>query len=129
MKIDKVYLFLGTIMLIAIGSWISSCKHDSIIPDNTPQICFEKDVLLIFTSNCTMGRCHSGLGEGLNLTGYTGIISGIVPGKPNSSSIYKAITARPGGNNMPPDAPLSEENRTIIRLWILQGAGNDPCPK
>jgi hypothetical protein len=29
---------------------------------------------------------------------------------------------------MPPDEPLSKDNRTIIRLWIEQGAPATDCP-
>jgi hypothetical protein len=51
----------------------------------------------------------------------------VVPGKPFSSRLYEAITALGGENKMPPGQMLSLENRTIIRLWIEQGAGLTVC--
>jgi hypothetical protein len=76
-----------------------------------------------------MSGCHDGQGESdLTLTSYDGIMRGIVPGKPNSSRIYKAIIASAGENGMPPRRPLSLENRTIISVWIEQGASLTTCP-
>jgi hypothetical protein len=51
----------------------------------------------------------------------------VTPGKPYSSSLYQAIIGSGGGNRMPPSAPLSLENRTIISVWIEQGANLTTC--
>jgi hypothetical protein len=53
---------------------------------------------------------------------------GIKAGDPNDSEIYKAITKTSGEDKMPPDQPLSADNRTLIRLWIEQGAKETTCP-
>jgi hypothetical protein len=128
MKSDKNLLLPGLILFISIFSWVSSCTHE---PDlsNIPEVCFEKDVLPIFLNSCAISGCHDGTGESdLRLTSYVPISHGVEPGKPNSSKIYKAITSTFGENRMPPDRPLSIENRTLIRLWIEQGAGLTTCP-
>jgi len=51
----------------------------------------------------------------------------VVPGKPEESPVYKAVITSFGEKRMPPDRPLSLENRTILRLWILQGANPTSC--
>jgi mono/diheme cytochrome c family protein len=127
MKIDKVYLFLTLIFIFTIASWVTSCTHNANI-DNIPLVCFERDVLPIFQNNCAISGCHNGTGEsGLILNSYVPISHAVEPGKPYSSRIYNSIIATSGENVMPPNQPLSRDNRTIIRLWIEQGAGLTIC--
>lgn len=127
MKIDKVFLFLGLIFILTVGSWISSCTHNA-DAGNLPEVCFERDVLPIFLNNCAISGCHNGQGESeLSLTSYVPISHGVEPGKPYSSRIYNSIIAKGGEGKMPPDQPLSLDNRTIIRVWIEQGAGLTTC--
>jgi hypothetical protein len=106
----------------------NSCKHDATGIDTLATICFEKQVLPIFSSNCAMSGCHDGSGELMALKDYSSIKSAVSPGKPFESDVYNAITAK-WVNIMPPSPnnPLSEEQRTIIYLWILQGAENTTC--
>ena len=121
-KINTIYSFLVLILFTVCCSWITSCKHNADITD-IPEICFERDVLPVFLNSCAISGCHDGQGEsGLSLTNHSEISHGVVPGKPYSSTIYKAIISTWGENKMPPDRPLSLENRTAIRLWIEQGA-------
>jgi mono/diheme cytochrome c family protein len=127
MKPDKVSLFLTMIIILVAVSWISSCTHVADIA-NFPQICFEGEVLPIFTNNCAMTGCHDGRGETrMTLNNYAEISRGVVAGNPNGSRFYTAIIAKGGENMMPPRQPLSLENRTIIRLWIEQGAQETTC--
>jgi hypothetical protein len=128
MKPDKIYLSLGLLMIFTTISWISSCTHEPNIAD-IPEICFERDVLPIFLNNCALTNCHDG-GHGesdLVLNNYQNISRAVEPGNPDGSKIYKAIIATSGENKMPPDQPLSLENRTLIRLWIEQGAKETVC--
>jgi hypothetical protein len=128
MKSDKIYLSLSLLMILTIVSWISSCSHQANIAD-MPEICFEGDVKPIFNSFCAKQGCHDGTGESdLVLNTYLEISQAVVPGNPNSSKLYNAITVTWGENKMPPDQPLSLENRTLIRLWIEQGARPTVCP-
>lgn len=128
MKIEKVYLFLEFLLIITILSYVSSCTHTANI-DNIPEVCFERDVLPVFQNSCAISGCHDGQGESeLVLNNYVSISHAVEPGKPYSSKIYNSIITTFGENNMPPDQPLSLENRTIIRLWIEQGAGLTTCP-
>jgi hypothetical protein len=127
MKSDKIYLSLALLIILTIVSWVTSCTHIANIA-NIPEICFTGEVLPIFINNCAISGCHNGGGRESRtaLNNYSDIIKGIVPGNPNSSSLYQAIIAK-WGNRMPPGQPLSEENRTIIRVWIEQGAGQTVC--
>lgn len=128
MKVKKVYLLLSAVLVITIFSWISSCKHVADI-SGFPEICFEGEVLPVFKNSCAISGCHDGSGEsGLILNSYEGIMEGVVPGDPYGSSVYKAIIATRGETKMPPDQPLSQDNRTIIRVWIEQGANQTQCP-
>ena len=128
MKPDKIYLFLTFLFLFTAVSWITSCTHKADIT-NFPEICFEGDVLPVFNNNCAISGCHDGQGESdLVLNNYLDISHSVVPGDPYSSKVYKSIIATMGENKMPPDRPLSLENRTIIRVWIEQGAQLTICP-
>jgi hypothetical protein len=48
----------------------------------------------------------------------------VVPGKPFESELYKVVTSPWALLRMPqaPRPPLTEQQRSIIDLWILQGA-------
>lgn len=101
---------------------VNSCKHDGVPVDQLPQIPFS-EVLPIFTQNCA--TCHGGKGEsgGLKLTDYTGIMRIIQAGNASQSKAYQAMIST--FQLMPPNNPLTTNQRTIIRLWIDQGAKNN----
>jgi len=128
MKINKIYLFLVSILMITTISWIISCTHTADI-SNLPEVCFEGDVLPVFKNSCAISGCHDGNGESdLVLNNYLDISHSVVPGDPLASKVYKSIIATTGENKMPPDRPLSLDNRIMIRLWIEQGAKLTVCP-
>lgn len=126
MKTNKINLFLASLIVLTTISWITSCTHSSDI-SGYPDVCFDTEVLPIITNSCAIAGCHDGSGEGMALTNYTNISHSVSPGNPDASSLYKAITSTWGENKMPPDQPLSVDNRTIIRLWIEQGAREINC--
>jgi len=101
---------------------VSSCKHDGIPVDQLPQIHFS-EVLPIFTQNCA--TCHGGNGEshGLSFTDYTSIMKSIQAGNSSKSKAYQAMIST--FQLMPPNNPLTTGQRTLIRLWIDQGAKNN----
>jgi hypothetical protein len=127
MKPDKIYVSIVFLMILSTASWIISCTHNADIT-NLPEICFKRDVLPIYKNNCAKPGCHDGTGEAGTFNNYPDISQSVVAGNPNSSRSYQAIIATWGENKMPPDQPLSLENRTIIRLWIEQGAKETACP-
>jgi hypothetical protein len=105
---------------------INSCKNEGVPADQFEQICFTGQVLPIFQNSCATSGCHDSKGEGgYVFTNYSGIMQAITPGDADKSKAYQAITS--AFQLMPPDNPLSTENRTIIRLWIEQGALETKC--
>jgi len=110
----------------------------------TGEICFERDVLPIFQSNCAMSGCHDVAShqDGYTFTSYAGILRGVRPGDPDASKIVRMITGkdedkgddddRKAGDDddimpPPPQKPLSAEQIALIRKWIEQGAQNTSC--
>lgn len=127
MKIKPICLLLALIIFTLTFLFIPSCRHNADI-SGLPEMCFSGDVFPVFQNNCSISGCHGGGGESdLSFSGYEEIMRGVVPGKPYSSAVYKAIIAAGGEGRMPPRRPLSIENRTIIRLWIEQGAAQTTC--
>ena len=129
MKPDKTCLSLAILMILAVFFWFTSCTHVANIA-NIPEVCFTADVLPIFVNNCAMPGCHDGGGREsrMTLNNYADIVSTVTAGNPNASRSYQAIIAKSGENMMPPGQPLSLTNRTLIRIWIEQGAGETTCP-
>jgi len=128
MKDFKVYLFLTLILVFTSVSWITSCTHKPDISD-IPEICFEGDILPIFQNSCAISGCHDGNGESdLVLNTYQSIVDKVEPGNSYASKIYQVITTTSGEEKMPPDQPLSTDNRSLIKLWIDQGAKQTSCP-
>jgi hypothetical protein len=128
MKFDKTYLSLIFVVIFTSLSWNTSCSHDANIA-NLPEVCFDRDVLPVFASNCSIAGCHGGGGESdLTFRNYDDIRKTVVPYNPDASRSYQAIISTWGEGKMPPDQPLTKDNRTAIRLWIEQGANPTTCP-
>jgi len=126
MKPDKIYLSLIILISLTAFSWFSSCTHTADIA-NLPEVCFDRDVLPIFLNNCAISRCHDGTrGSRMAFNNYTDIRASVVPNNPDASQSYQAIISK-WGNLMPPNQPLSQEQRTLIRVWIEQGANPTVC--
>lgn len=115
----RPYLFFG-LGLLTITLITSSCKHEGIPVDQLKQVSFS-EVLPIFTTNCA--SCHGQKGEGFALTDYSSILRSVEPGNSSKSKVYQAITST--FNLMPPNNPLTASQRTLIRIWIDQGAKNN----
>ena len=106
------------------GQIVHPCDPDSVY--------FEKDVLPILVSNCTMSGCHDVAShkEGVILTdyNYTRNTGGIKLSNPANSELYKVLNES-GGDQMPPSpaAQLSAAQKALILKWIQQGALNLTC--
>jgi uncharacterized membrane protein len=119
----KRFGYFSSSLLVGLAALLflnNSCKHDGIPAEQMTQISFT-EVQPIYNSYC--GRCHSG-GNGdqgrLDLTTYTGILSSVTPGNSSKSKSYQAMTST--FQIMPPDIAMPKNERTLIRLWIDQGA-------
>ncbi len=131
MNLKRVVVFYGwnSLILLLASCLLSSCKHAPALSTDFPEICFEGEVLTIFLNSCSMTGCHDGSSDNeYVLDNYIDISDAVISGKPYKSPAYRAIISTAGERRMPPDRPLSLENRTIIRLWIEQGARLTSCP-
>jgi hypothetical protein len=121
--------FIPSLLLIFFSgvfiSAVSSCRHNDDLTLVTDTICFDNDILPIFQTSCASTGCHDGGGE-LDLSSYNGIMNGITSRNTAKSRYYTIMTNSWSFNMMPPDRPVSLENRTKIKVWIEQGA--KPCP-
>lgn len=108
--------------------YLPSCTHDPLGIEALDSICFDQEVLPIIQTSCGKSGCHSGgSSEGFDASNYLTIMHSVRPGDPRGSMLYKAITNINGENMMPPDQPLTKEQRMIIEVWIAQGASETIC--
>ena len=113
------------------------------IPAPDEPVSFKDHVLPLFEKRCL--NCH---GEtyvkngrtikptaGLQLNTYEMVIKGnldgtiVTPGDPTDSALYQVvILADDDPELMPPKGdPLTEDERTMIKRWILEGASEEPA--
>jgi cytochrome c5 len=121
-----ISILLVGVMVIS----IPSCTHDPVGIEGLDTICFGTEVLPILQTSCGMTGCHGNgsAAAGYDLSNYESIIKSVSPRDPRGSKLYKVITSINGENMMPPDRPLTQVQRTIIEVWIAQGAGKTTCP-
>jgi hypothetical protein len=119
-------LLTGITVSILFGMF--SCRHDSNEIDQLADVCFDTEILPIFQTSCAISGCHDQGGERYSFTSYENILKAVTPGDPYNSSVYTTlIKIWSFEGMMPPNQPLSEHNRTLIRVWIQQGARNTTC--
>ena len=127
----KILVALFLLLWVAMMS-VNSCVHAPyVLPEslrtNDPYICFERDILPIFISNCAKSGCHDARSNrsGYTLDSYSSIVrKGIVPGNSAASNLYASITIGKGeGGLMPKDAAaLTWKQIDLIKRWIVAGA-------
>lgn len=136
------------IVLLAGIAFLVQCKHDPVypiggLPDtgapdrpcDPDSIYFERDVLPILSTSCAYSGCHDQqtAQEGIRLNSYENIFSGeddiVVPGSLNDSELWEVIMETDPDKIMPPppNAPLTQAQKDVLRLWIEQGARNLHC--
>jgi hypothetical protein len=96
-------------------------------------LCFERDILPIFISNCAKSGCHDAAShkEGFVFTSYQTITSKeFVPWDAEETELYEAITEDDEDKRMPlNNPPLTQQQIALIRNWINRGAPNTTnCP-
>ena len=123
-------VYFGAVIAAA-GLLLGSCQHEVLPKVNASDICFERDVLPIFVSNCAMSGCHDAgtAAEDYILTNYATIMAeGIRPGRPENSKIWEEIEE----NEMPlfgytllhRDAILSPEEKETLITWAKSRGGD-----
>jgi len=103
-------------------------------PSTDTGICFRRDILPIFNSNCAVSGCHNKgtAKEGYILDSYQNIVrKGIKPRNLNDSKIYKVITnpSNEEDDRMPPPPRkrLTTQQISLIARWIAEGAVDKEC--
>ncbi|MBS1779919.1 MAG: hypothetical protein JST70_11380 [Bacteroidetes bacterium] len=121
--------FLACSILIA--GIFAACTHKPYVnpnPTGDASLCFERDILPIFVSECAKSGCHDAQRheEGYMLDSYEHIVrKGIVVGNAAASKIYQSITGT-AEEKMPRDAAaLSSDKIALIKEWIDAGAVKD----
>ena len=95
------------------------------------QVDYESQIQPIFNANCT--SCHGASG-GVNLSSFEALMGStgdnygsnlVVSGDPDASGLVDKIEANPQfGSRMPQGGQLSDEEITLIRTWISEGANS-----
>ncbi len=131
MNIRGIIIFQISIaaLILSFGS-LTSCKHDPLIPLDIDTICFEEQVLPVLQTSCGITGCHDAgtASEGFVAVSYETVINYVNPGDAKGSILYNVITDINAEHFMPPERPLTQQQRTLIHLWIAQGAMNTKCP-
>jgi hypothetical protein len=132
-------------LLLCVACNFLACKHEVPQPAvNNPTnpndttnngttvdtaLCFERDILPIFISNCAKSGCHDAATreEGYEFTSYATITAKkFKPGDLGDTELWEKINEEDDDDIMPPlpNAPLTAEQKMLIRDWILRGARN-----
>jgi hypothetical protein len=84
-----------------------------------PAIDFDRDIAPLLARRCL--DCHSGTApEGkLDLSRKASALKTLAPGKKGASRFWKRILA----DEMPPNKPLPDAEKELLRAWIASGAG------
>ncbi len=108
------------------GTVLQPCDPDTVY--------FNQTILPLIVSSCAIPGCHDAASaeDGVVLNNYNNIMStgGVNPFNPNDSELYDVITNNDPDDRMPPVnefPPLSPDEISLIRNWILQGANNNSC--
>lgn len=111
----KLIILFGCSLLILI-----SCKHNEIPANTLPTVPFSK-IKVIYSSYCA--TCHNGTGElRYNFNDSIDIRNSVVPFNVSKSKSYESMIST--FQIMPPIGamPLPTNLRTLVRVWIEQGA-------
>ena len=122
-------LLLNNTIFIIIFISASSCKHEPVFPADTDTVCFKEHILPILQTSCGISGCHDNAtaSEGFIATSYESVTEAVNPGDAGGSLLYRVITDINAENFMPPDSPLTAQQRSLIQIWIAQGAANNSC--
>jgi len=121
-KIIFLPIFSVFILLI-----LPACHHEPPLISDLDTVCFYGQVMPVIQTSCGISGCHDGSEEGFLAASYQTIMVSVVPGDPRGSKLYQVITDINGENMMPPDRPITKDQRSIIQVWIAQGALETTC--
>ncbi len=132
---------IGLYVSMLVVFFLGACKHEpqKVEPEPVPltptisqgcspdTVYFMKDIQPLLESSCAISGCHDATtaADGVNLTSYQNILQtgGIIAGNPTGSELYQQVSS----NAMPPNNPLSQAQKDLIKIWIQQGAKYNGC--
>jgi cytochrome c5 len=118
--------FLPVVSVLVL-SILPACHHESLLIEDLDTVCFYGQVLPVLQTSCGIAGCHDGSQEGFLAANYGSVMQAVVPGDPRGSKLYQVITDINGEQMMPPDRPLTKDQRSVIQVWIAQGALETTC--
>jgi hypothetical protein len=121
------FVISAGIILLLVPVLVPSCTHEPAGIENMDTVCFNTQILPILQTSCAMSGCHDGSQEGFSASDYESVMRSVVAGKPRSSKLYTVLSTLYGENMMPPNHPLTKDQRMLIEIWILQGAPKKIC--
>jgi hypothetical protein len=129
---NRRFIIAITSLFASCSLAVISCVHGPIV---SPTLSFNKDIIPIFTANCTINsNCHIGassLNKEVDLDSamayHTLISRGLIStSNPSSSILYVEVLGTTSAlMPKPPAAPLSAAQQNLILTWISQGALNN----
>jgi uncharacterized membrane protein len=125
---NKTFTLITCFFFISIIAFYNSCTNDPVLDVALMDtVCFQNNIFPLLQANC--GKCHGSGGgtEGFSVIDYNSIMRSVTAGDPRHSALYNAITKINGENFMPPSYALNSDQRTLIQVWIAQGALNTSC--
>lgn len=128
-RLGKISFWPILYLVIFLLSISISCTHEPEDFGLNDTICFDTQVLPLLQNSCGISGCHDvqSAEEGFIAVDYESILKAVKPGEPRQSKLYSVLTDIWSEHFMPPDKPLTPEQRNIIQLWIAQGAMNTVC--
>jgi len=120
------FVFAGLILCL-VSLMLPSCIHDPEGIELLDTVCFDPTITGILERECL--ECHNGTTEGFNVNDPASIMNLVTPYDPKGSELYQVLIDINSDDFMPPDRPLSKEERTLIEVWIAQGAMQNNCFK
>jgi hypothetical protein len=129
-KLIKLYILPPVfILLVLLLVSLSSCTHNPVGIDSLEPVCFDSVVMPLLQTSCGKAGCHDvGSNEGgFSVSGYHSVMQLVSAGDPRGSKLYQIITDINSEEMMPPGQPLSKDQRSVIEVWIAQGAEQNPC--
>ena len=107
--------------LALVFCFVGLLPHFSKASDAPPQ--FERDIAPLFKRHCV--KCHGPVKQErkLNVSSVSGLIRGgesgavLVPHDIDASLLWKRIAS----DEMPPEAPLSADEKSLLKRWIIAG--------
>ncbi|MFN0052753.1 MAG: DUF1553 domain-containing protein [Planctomycetales bacterium] len=90
---------------------------------------FDQQIAPLFKAHCV--KCHGPAKKeaGLSLSTGAGVVRGgkrgevLIPHDPDGSRLWERVA----NDDMPPEAPLSDEQKELLRAWIVAGAPGLPA--